>query len=58
MAEKLSQLKNGAGGKQKVKKESLKSKAKPGKKEKVNFKVKLLLRGWLIFSCIVVLHFL
>jgi len=37
MAEKLSQLKNGAG-KQKVKKEALKSKAKPGKKEKVNIK--------------------
>ena len=38
MAEKLSQLKNGTG-KQKVKKEALKNKAKSGKKDKANNKV-------------------
>ena len=38
MADKLSQLKNGTG-KQKVKKEPLKNRTKPGKKEKVNIKV-------------------
>ena len=38
MAEKLSQLKNGTG-KQKVKKEALKNKAKSGKKDKTNNKV-------------------
>ena len=38
MGEKLAQLKNGAG-KKKLKKELVKSKMKPGRKEKVNSKV-------------------